>query len=120
MIELSLSNIVDAGILELRIDSVSFALRFQWLERLSRWSVDFLREDGSVLAGGVLFRPNFQLNRFNDGGELPEGVFFLRRTDRSSKPIGRYEIQDACQLLFISSDELDQEQIPLPNFVPVP
>jgi len=96
--------------LELTIEGVSFVLRFQWLERLARWAVDFLRADGEPVLASRALIPNRPLNdRFTDE-QLPDGLFVAVRRDGTSAPFGLGELSSECLFFYLPSAELAAER----------
>ena len=99
--------------LEVTIDTVSFILRFQWLERVARWSVDFLEADETPIRAGRLLRPNFPLNDRFANDRLPDGVFVAIRKDGGSEPFGLGDLAAECWFFFVPSDELEAQRPPV-------
>lgn len=96
--------------LELRIDSIPFIVRFQWMERLQRWVVDFLTlDDQPILTGRVLI-PNGPLTNRYTGDALPAGEFFAVRKDEGSEPFGLDELSTQCLFFFVPEDEVEAER----------
>lgn len=93
--------------LEVTIDTVSFIIRFQWLQRLGRWAVDFLQADETPIIAGRVLRPNFPLTDRFVGDALPDGSFVAVRRDGSSRPFGLGELATECLFFFVPTAELD-------------
>ncbi len=93
--------------LEVTIDTVSFIVRFQWVQRLGRWCVDFLQADETPIIAGRVVRPNFPLTDRFVGDALPDGSFVVIRRDGGSEPFGLGELATEGLFFFVPSAELE-------------
>ncbi len=93
--------------LEVTIASVPFILRFQWSERTTRWSLDFLQADETPVLSGRVVIPNRPLADRFTAPNLPDGRFVAVRRDGTDTPFGRDEIATEALLVFIPEAEFE-------------
>lgn len=68
-----------------RLDEREYVLRWRWLTRSSRWALDVLGADGTLLAGGISVVPMFPLLDAFRGArpEMPPGELMILDLRRS-------------------------------------
>lgn len=90
------------------LDGVSYVLRFIWNTRFEYWAMNISDRDGNSIVDGIRVVSDYGLTEQLTVNGLPEGDFFVGRTDESFDKIGIDSFSnDEAVLVFLTKEEIE-------------
>lgn len=93
-----------------QMDGVDYILRFQFNQRIGRWSMDMYDQDEDPIAHGLPIRTNVNIGRGVRDERFPPGILTVidhnAETYQDSRDPGLYELGDRFLLTYFEESEL--------------